>query len=111
MKNKTRRVPSSIRFISVSTAVCLLLVGPVVAAEGSGAERPGPYKGSIPTKDNPFPKVSRELQQLQQQYLTYQGQQQKTTRQSPFAPQVKLMRTSGGYVVVDAIAQNSAAAL
>jgi len=70
-----------------------------------------PYKGSIPDKNTKFPKVSRDLLQLQQDYANYQLQPQLKRSGDPFAPQIQIIRTSGGYVVVDAVASGDAAVL
>ena len=49
--------------------------------------------------------------QLQQDYSTYQLQVQTAAKKDPFTPHAKIIRTSGGYVVVDAVATGDAAAL
>ncbi len=69
------------------------------------------YKGAIPGKYSQFPKVSGQLLQLQTDFAVYQSQYVKGSKKDPFTPQIQLMRTSGGYIVVDAIASGEASAL
>ena len=111
MNNNELQVRSSMRSTITMVAICFLVSGTAGAADDPGEGAPSLYKGSIPEKNTKFPKVSRDLLQLQQDFQTYDAQPQQAASKGPFAPQIKLMRTSGDYVVVDAIAENSASAL
>ena len=109
--NNNSRVPSLFRISFVSIALSLFLSLAASAADKDSVDETSPFKGAIPEKDTPFPKVSRDLLQLQQEFQTYDTQRSKMAKVDPFTPHVKLMRTSGDYVVVDAIAAGDAAAL
>jgi hypothetical protein len=107
MNNNYARVPSSLLLTILSIIVCLWSG----ISLGSDTESTSRYKGDIPAKNTQFPKVSNDLLALQEEFLNYQQRARTAAKRDPFTPSAKIIRTSGGYVVVDAVAQGEAAAL
>ena len=111
MNNNYARSPS-IFILSIALIFGYLPASaPASAADSGTPENTNRYSGAIPAKNTQFSKVSGDLLQLQTEFETYRAERPKITKTDPFTPQMKLLRTAGDYVVVDAVAAGDAEAL
>ncbi len=86
-------------------AAALLTPSGVYAQQG-----PQPKLSPAMIRENPYPKLGRDLVRLEREYKDYESQ--KNARQGPFTPPNRLFQIQEGkYVVVDAVATNGAPAL
>jgi hypothetical protein len=90
---------------AVLAAAALLTPSGVDAQQG-----PQPKLSPAMVRENPYPKLMRDLVRLERDYKAYESQ--KNARQGPFTPPNRLFQIrEGKYVVIDAVADKGALAL
>ncbi|MBD0260012.1 MAG: S8 family serine peptidase, partial [Cytophagales bacterium] len=90
---------------AVLAAAALLTPSGVDAQQG-----PQPKLSPAMIRENPYPKLGRDLVRLEREYKDYESQ--KNARQGPFTPPNRLFQIrEGKYVVIDAVADKGALAL